>query len=66
MEQEKGVLFVCEWNYAMGNLVQPVTKKGREDKESYEQKGIPFLFFLSSSWVFSELGGSGSLPAGGI
>lgn len=49
MEQEKGVLFVCEWNYAMGNLVQPVTKKGREDKESYEQKGIPFLFFLSSS-----------------
>lgn len=47
MEQEKGVLFVCERNYAIGTLVQPVAKRGRKDKKSYEQKDIPFLIFLS-------------------
>lgn len=55
-------MFVCELNHTVLSLVQTNGKKQEEKqktsyKEKDEQKDILFLFFLSSSGVFSVLGG---------
>lgn len=56
-------MLVCELNHTVLSLVQTNGKKKKKEKQktSYkekdEQKDILFLFFLSSSGVFSELGG---------